>query len=103
MTKGREFTTAAFATLAVLACLSVKAEAAQCCSTPAGFEAWKREFAEQAKAKGISASAVAALMQATYAAATIARRSRPEKLQSVARSVSHQARGVGHSRARAFA
>jgi membrane-bound lytic murein transglycosylase B len=72
MTKGREFTTAAFATLAVLACLSVKAEAAQCGSTPAGFEAWKREFAEQARAKGISASTVAALMQATYAAATIA-------------------------------
>jgi membrane-bound lytic murein transglycosylase B len=63
---------AAFATLAVLACLSAKAEAAQCGSTPAGFEAWKREFAEQARAKGISASTAAAVMQATYAAATIA-------------------------------
>src|SRR6266403_6119211 len=72
MTEGGKFTTVAFATLAVLACLSVRAEAAQCGSTPAGFEAWKREFAEQAKAKGISASAVAALMQATYAAPTIA-------------------------------
>ena len=72
MTKGWEFTTVAFATLAVLACLSVKAEAAQCGSTPAGFEAWKREFAEQARAKGISASTAAAVMQATYAAATIA-------------------------------
>src|SRR5438552_7777721 len=72
MSKGREFTTATFATLAVLACLSAKAEAAQCGSTPAGFEAWKREFAEQARAKGISASTAAAVMQATYAAATIA-------------------------------
>src|SRR2546430_3643097 len=72
MTKGREFTTATFAILAVLACLSAKAEAAQCGSTPAGFEAWKREFAEQARAKGISASTAAAVMQATYAAATIA-------------------------------
>ncbi len=72
MTKGWEFTTVAFATLAVLACLSAKAEAAQCGSTPAGFEAWKREFAEQARAKGISASTAAAVMQATYAAATIA-------------------------------
>src|SRR2546430_10992270 len=72
MTKGREFTTATFAILAVLACLSAKAEAAQCGSTPAGFEAWKREFAEQARAKGISASPAAAVMQATYAAATIA-------------------------------
>ena len=72
MSKGRQFTTATFATLAVLACLSAKAEAAQCGSTPAGFEAWKREFAEQARAKGISASTAAAVMQATYAAATIA-------------------------------
>src|SRR5947208_7955083 len=72
MSKGRQFTTATFATLAVLACLSAKAEAAQCGSTPAGFEAWKREFAEQARAKGVSASTVAGLMQATYAAATIA-------------------------------
>ena len=72
MSKGRQFTTATFATLAVLACLSAKAEAAQCGSTPAGFETWKREFAEQARAKGISASTAAAVMQATYAAATIA-------------------------------
>src|SRR5437899_6068371 len=72
MSKGREFTTATFATLAVLACLSAKAEAAQGGSRPAGFGAWKREFAEQARAKGISASTAAAVMQATYAAATIA-------------------------------
>src|SRR2546429_8621427 len=72
MSKGREFTTATFATLAVLGCLSAKAEAAQCGTTPAGFEAWKRELAEQARTKGISASTAAAVMQANYAAATIA-------------------------------
>ena len=71
MIKGGELATAAF-TLAVLACLGTKADAAQCGSTPAGFEAWKREFAEEARAKGIGASAVGALIQANYAAATIA-------------------------------
>jgi membrane-bound lytic murein transglycosylase B len=71
MIKGGDLATAAF-TLAVLACLGTKADAAQCGSTPAGFEAWKREFAEEARAKGIGASAVGALMQANYAAATIA-------------------------------
>jgi membrane-bound lytic murein transglycosylase B len=56
----------------MLACLSVRADAAQCGSTSGGFEAWKREFAEEARAKGISASTIAALMQANYATATIA-------------------------------
>src|SRR3977135_3136160 len=69
MIKGGKLATAAF-TLAVLACLGTKADAAQCGSTPAGFEAWKREFAEEARAKGIGASAVGALMAANYAAAT---------------------------------
>lgn len=72
MSKGREFTTAVFAALAILACPVAEAQAAHCGSTPAGFEAWKREFAEEAKAKGIGASTVAALMQTNYASATIA-------------------------------
>ena len=71
MTKGRELGAATLAAI-MLACLSVKADAAQCGSTPGGFEAWKREFAEEARAKGISASTIAALMQANYATATIA-------------------------------
>jgi membrane-bound lytic murein transglycosylase B len=48
------------------------ASAAQCGSTAAGFEAWKHQFANEAKARGVSASALAALMGATYATATIA-------------------------------
>ncbi len=72
MTKGRELVTAAFAAVTIIACLTARADAAQCGSTPAGFEAWKREFAEEARAKGISGSAVTALMQASYARATIA-------------------------------
>ena len=72
MIKGREITTAVFTALAVLACLGAKADAAQCGSTGAGFEAWKGQFAEEARAKGVGASSVAALMQTNYAAATIA-------------------------------
>src|ERR1700681_244599 len=72
MTKGREIATAAFTALAVLACIGAKANAAQCGSTAAGFDAWKRQFAEEARGKGISASAVAALMSTNYATATVA-------------------------------
>jgi membrane-bound lytic murein transglycosylase B len=48
------------------------ADAAQCGRTPAGFEAWKSEFATEAQAQGIGAKAVSALMQTNYASATIA-------------------------------
>jgi membrane-bound lytic murein transglycosylase B len=72
MIKGSEIATAAFTALAVLACLGMKADAAQCGSTAAGFNAWKRQFAEEARGKGISASSIAALMATNYATATIA-------------------------------
>ncbi|MGO4714316.1 lytic murein transglycosylase [Bradyrhizobium sp. 2TAF24] len=49
-----------------------KAAAAPCGSSSAGFEAWKQDFAGEARAKGVGASAVAALMQTSYASATIA-------------------------------
>jgi membrane-bound lytic murein transglycosylase B len=71
MIQGRELMVA-FAALAVLACLGAKADAAQCGSTAAGFEAWKREFAEEARAKGVSGASIAALLQTSYATATIA-------------------------------
>jgi len=72
MNKRRDLTVAAIAGLALLAWANVEVNAAQCGSGPAGFEAWKREFGEEARAKGIGASGVAALMQANYASATIA-------------------------------
>jgi membrane-bound lytic murein transglycosylase B len=68
MSKGR----AVFAALALLACLGANAEAAQCGSTAAGFEAWKGQFAGEARGQGISAATVAALMATNYATATIA-------------------------------
>ncbi|SHK38795.1 Membrane-bound lytic murein transglycosylase B [Bradyrhizobium lablabi] len=72
MIRGREIATAAFMAWAVLACLGTKADAAQCGSSAAGFEAWKGQFAGEARAKGVGGSGIAALMQTNYAAATIA-------------------------------
>src|SRR6267142_5992335 len=72
MIKGRELATVALVALAMLACLCARAEAAQCGSGAAGFDTWKREFAEEARAKGVGGSSVAALMQTNYATATIA-------------------------------
>jgi len=71
MTESKRLRTAAFLIMAMLACLSPRADAAQCGSGPAGFEAWKQQFAGEARAKGIGASAVSALMATNYASATI--------------------------------
>jgi membrane-bound lytic murein transglycosylase B len=67
-----EFTLVAVAVLASFAGMVENASAAQCGSTAAGFEAWKGQFADEARARGISAATVAALKATTYATATIA-------------------------------
>jgi membrane-bound lytic murein transglycosylase B len=72
MTKSKGLTTATLLTVAMLACSTPQADAAQCGSSAAGFEAWKSEFAQEARAKGVGASAVSALMTTNYASATIA-------------------------------
>jgi membrane-bound lytic murein transglycosylase B len=72
MTKGWNLTTVTFAFLAILACAIPRADAASCGSGPGGFEAWKQQFAEQARAKGIGAAGISALMATNYASATIA-------------------------------
>jgi membrane-bound lytic murein transglycosylase B len=72
MTKGRTFAVATVAASAVLVSLSANALAAQCGNGPGGFETWKRQFAEEARAKGIGPTATMALMQTNYASATIA-------------------------------
>jgi membrane-bound lytic murein transglycosylase B len=59
------------ATLAVLACFSSQAHAAQCGNSSAGFAAWKQEFSGEARAKGVSAATIQALMATNYARATI--------------------------------
>jgi membrane-bound lytic murein transglycosylase B len=71
MTNSKGLNIATFLALAMLACLSSHADAAQCGSSAAGFEAWKQEFAGEARAKGISAPTVSALMATNYAQATI--------------------------------
>jgi membrane-bound lytic murein transglycosylase B len=72
MINSKQLTPASFLAWAILACLSSQADAAQCGSSAAGFDAWKREFAGEARAKGISASGISALMGTNYASATIA-------------------------------
>src|SRR6516164_8994092 len=72
MIKRRGLAIATFAAWAVLVGLMPVAQAAQCGSGPGGFEAWKREFAVEAQAKGISGAGIAALQQTNYASATIA-------------------------------
>ena len=59
------------ATLAMFACFNSQAHAAQCGSSSAGYAAWKQEFSGEARAKGVSAPTIQALMATNYAQATI--------------------------------
>jgi membrane-bound lytic murein transglycosylase B len=72
MTKGGQFKTVTIAALVAFVWMTSKAGAAQCGSTAAGFEAWKKQFADEARGRGVSASTVAALMATSYSTATIA-------------------------------
>jgi membrane-bound lytic murein transglycosylase B len=71
MTDGRRFKFSV-AVLMTLISMAGKTSAAQCGSTAAGFEVWKKQFADEARGKGVSASTVAALMATNYSSATIA-------------------------------
>ena len=71
MTTRTRFMTAAALTLALFAGLGSRADAAPCGSGPGGFEAWKQAFSGEARAKGVGAAGIAALMGTTYASATI--------------------------------
>jgi membrane-bound lytic murein transglycosylase B len=55
----------------VLAWTGGRASAAQCGRSAAGFDAWKQEFAREAKAKGVGERAISALMATHYNYATI--------------------------------
>src|SRR5882724_10944756 len=72
MIKGGQFKTVIIAALVALLWMASKASAAQCGNTAAGFDAWKKQFAEEASGRGVSASTIAALMGAHYSTATIA-------------------------------
>ena len=71
MGTGRQFRAIVVASLAALTAVVGEASAAQCGSTAAGFEAWKDQFADDARRRGVSPSTVAALMGADYSTATI--------------------------------
>jgi membrane-bound lytic murein transglycosylase B len=70
MTKSKGLT-AVFSALAVLTCLGSPSLAAQCGNGSGGFEAWKQQFAGEARAKGVGAAGISALMGTNYAQATI--------------------------------
>ena len=71
MTKGRQVETVAVAALVALALTTGTARAAQCGNSSAGFETWKHQMADEARAHGIGAAGVSALMSTNYSAATI--------------------------------
>ncbi|MBR1126037.1 lytic murein transglycosylase [Bradyrhizobium lablabi] len=71
MTESKRFTAATFLTLAFLASIGSNAHAATCGSSAGGYEAWKQQFAGEARAKGIGANTIQALMATNYAQATI--------------------------------
>ncbi len=62
---------AGFTVLALLTCSPIHATAAQCGNSAAGFDSWKQQYAAEARAQGIGAAGIAALMQTQYASATI--------------------------------
>ena len=63
---------AAMLAASILAASGAGAHAATCGNGPGGFEAWKQQFAGQARANGIGPTGVNALMGTNYASATIA-------------------------------
>ncbi len=71
MTNFKRLRTVAVATFATLAPMSGAALAAQCGNSAAGFEAWKQQFSQEARARGVGSSAISALMATHYATATI--------------------------------
>ncbi|EIM24636.1 lytic murein transglycosylase [Microvirga lotononidis] len=71
MIRGWQYRIAAFTALASLVGMAHTAQAAQCGNSAAGFENWKREFSQEAKANGVGQTAISALMNTDYATATI--------------------------------
>jgi membrane-bound lytic murein transglycosylase B len=72
MPAGRRLKTAIVAATLALVSMAGEAHAAQCGSASAGFEAWKKEFADEARTRGMGPAATAALMSTTYSTSAIA-------------------------------
>src|SRR5215470_1224516 len=71
MTESKKLLTAAVAALAISVSFASQAHAATCGNSAAGYEAWKQQFAGEARAKGVGANTIQALMATNYAQATI--------------------------------
>lgn len=71
MTRGWRYRIAAATAFVSLLGMAHGASAAQCGNTAAGFEEWKRDFAQEARANGVGPTAISALMATNYATATI--------------------------------
>ncbi len=71
MAMGARFKTAAVAALLALVWMGGEAVAAQCGNSVAGFESWKSQFTNEARAKGVGATALAAFETTHYNHATI--------------------------------
>ncbi|MBZ9921211.1 MULTISPECIES: lytic transglycosylase domain-containing protein [unclassified Mesorhizobium] len=69
LAKGKMF--AAATVVAMLALATGAQAAASCGKTGAGFDAWKQDFAAEARAEGVGSRGLAALAGATYATRTI--------------------------------
>ena len=102
MTKGGQFVTATVAALMAFAGMAGKAGAAQCGNGPGGFRGVEQQFADEARARGISPSTVAALLATNYSTATIdADRGQHGFIRRS--TISRKARRLGHCCARARA
>ena len=55
----------------IFAAMAGRTEAAPCGNTSAGFENWKRAFAQEAEARGVGPKAISALMTTKYSTGTI--------------------------------
>jgi membrane-bound lytic murein transglycosylase B len=71
MSRGWQYRNVAFTAFVALAGMTSTASAAQCGNTAAGFDAWKQEFAVEARARGVNPTTISALMATNYATATI--------------------------------
>jgi membrane-bound lytic murein transglycosylase B len=71
MAKNSQFKRAAIAAFLALIGTAGEADAAQCGSSAAGFETWKSQFTEEARAKGVGGTALGALSQTHYNHPTI--------------------------------
>ncbi|ACK52558.1 conserved hypothetical protein [Methylocella silvestris BL2] len=71
MTKGGQFRTVVVAAMMAFAIAPGQASAAQCGNSAAGFEAWKSQFANEAKGRGVGAAGIAAIQGTHYNGATI--------------------------------